>query len=279
MSSDISVKTADFPSIIERVGKITTVIASLSLLFSVVYDWGFISAIGLQFSEVPTSVSDHVRSWLLWLPHVIIGLFAILIFELLTRRIERGMTEDEIIHSSSNPLRTEKRRRRPFFAAGILGVSLVVLWLLFGEFFQDGVHMGLIITWFMFSGWVFSHPTVRARYSEGFRLIVHWTPPIMIFFFHLGGSDAALQLNPSRPTDVLQLKSSPAAASPLQVHILRGFDEWILVQDNNKQVLWIRSDDVLRIESHLERTPFRGIACGLYDALCLTPKTPLVKQK
>ena len=97
MSPDTPTQSNDLPSALERVGKIMAVIASFSLIVSVFYDWGFISALGLRFSEIPTSVSDHVRSWLVWLPKVVIGVIGVLVFELLNRRIEKGMTEEEIV--------------------------------------------------------------------------------------------------------------------------------------------------------------------------------------
>lgn len=279
MSSDTPAQSTDLTSAMERVGKITAVIASFSLIVSVFYDWGFISALGLRFSEVPTSVSDHVRSWLVWLPNVVIGVFGVLALELMTRRIEKGMTEEEIIQSSSNPSRTEKMRRRPFHAIGLLGVAVVVLWLLFGDLFRVSLNLGLIVCWFLFTGWVFSHPTLRARHAESFRLFVHWAPPIMIWFYFSGFNDATAQINSTRPTDVVQIKSSQPVPSELQARILRSFERWLLVQDINKQVVWVRADDVLRIEGHSERAPFRGIACWFSDSLCYTPSTPTGKQR
>ena len=263
-----------FPFTIERIGTLSTVIASFSLIVSVFYDWGFMSALGLRFSEIPTSVTDHVRSWLVWLPNVAIGVFGIIAVEMLSRRIERGMTEDEIIRSSSNPLRTEKMRNRPFYVAGFAGVLIVVLWLLFGDRFHEGLQIGLIITWFLFSHWVFGHPTVRARHSQNFRLFVHWLPPIIIWFYFSGFNDATSQINSTPPMDVLQIKTSQRDASAIQAHILRSFEQWFLVQDANKQILWIRSDDVIKIESHPVKKPFRGIACGLFDELCFPQTVP-----
>lgn len=274
MSSDTLAQSTDLPFAIERVGKITAVIASFSLIVSVFYDWGFISALGLRFSEVPTSVSDHVRSWLVWLPNVVIGVFGVLAFELLSRRIERGMTEEEIIQSSSNPRRTERMRNLPLYAIGFVGVAVVGLWVLFGDVFRDGLNVGLIVCWFLFSGWVFSHPTVRARHSESFRFFVHWAPPIMIWFYFSGFNAATTQINSTESSDVVQLKSSQPSPSEFRVRILRSFERWLLVQDANKQILWVRSDDVLRIETRPERTPFHGIACWFSDALCFTTTAP-----
>ena len=241
-------QSTDFQFAIERIGKLSTVIASFSLIVSVFYDLGFISALGLQFSEIPTSITDHVRSWLVWLPNVVIGVFGASAIEMLSRRIEGGMTEEEIIRSSPNPLRTEKMRKRPFYAFGFLGITIVVLWLLFGDRFRDGLPIGLIAAWFLFCSWIFRHPTIRARHSQNFRLFFHWVPPIVIWFYFSGFQDATSQINSTPPMDVVQIKSSQQEVSVLQVHILRSFDQWLLVQDKNKQIQWIRSDDVVRIE-------------------------------
>jgi len=272
-------QSTDFLFAIERIGKLSAVIASLSLIGSIFYDWGFISALGLSFSDIPTSVNDHLRSWLVWLPSVTIGVICIIAIELLTRRLERAKTEEEIILSSSNPVRTQKIRNRPLYVAGFIGILTVMLWLLFGDRFHGGLLPALIIIWFTFSRWVFGLPSVRARYSQNFTFFVHWVPPIIIFFYFSGFNDAAFHIDSNPPLDVVQIKTSQGDVSTVKVHILRSFEQWLLVLDTNKQILWIRSDDVVWIENHPVQKRFSGIVCGLFNEFCFTQAAPSGKQK
>ena len=52
----------------ERIGWFSGVIGSLSVIVSFVYDWGFFAALGISFADAPTTISDHIRSWLVRLP-------------------------------------------------------------------------------------------------------------------------------------------------------------------------------------------------------------------
>jgi hypothetical protein len=268
MSSETPSSSIKLFSFIENAGKTTAVVASFALVVSVFYDWGFFSALGLQFSEAPTSVSDHVRSWIVWLPKASLSILGVLIFEMLTKRIEKGMTEGEIIESSPNPSVTHKRRQFPFKLLKFSGILIVVSWVVFGDAFQAGLTLGLIISWFTFSFWVFNQQRVLARFSDTFRILVHWAPPIVIWFYFSGSNDALLRIHSSQ-SSVVQIKAQ--RDFPETVRMVRSFERWLLVKDANNRVFWISSEDVLRIERGKDPTPFRGIACWASRALCVPP--------
>ena len=74
--------------LIETIAQIGAVTASVSLAASFTYDWGFFSALGIGFGESPTSLSDHLSSWLVWIPVIVPGIFLWIMLELVTRRID-----------------------------------------------------------------------------------------------------------------------------------------------------------------------------------------------
>lgn len=82
---------------------IISFLTSTLLVLSVVYDFTYLSALNLSFSQIPTTISDHIRSALLWAPLLFLGLFAYFFFEMLLKRAEKGMSEEEIINTSPNP--------------------------------------------------------------------------------------------------------------------------------------------------------------------------------
>ena len=57
-----------FLDALERVAKLAGAISGIALLISVVYDYAFLAALGLQFTEVPTTIADHLRSAIIWAP-------------------------------------------------------------------------------------------------------------------------------------------------------------------------------------------------------------------
>jgi hypothetical protein len=55
-------------SILERAGKSLGLGTALLLMVSVAFDCGYLRAIGLSFVSVPTSLTDHVRTAIIWAP-------------------------------------------------------------------------------------------------------------------------------------------------------------------------------------------------------------------
>ena len=268
MSTDPA-ERVDLVVAIEHIGKITAVIASFSVIISVFYDYGFLFALDISFAAAPTTISDHVRSWVVWLPRVVTSVLFILAVELLVRRLERGATEEEIIKSSPDPTWTEKVRRSPYRAMEVLGGLMVGLWLLFGNMFLDSLFFGMIICWLWFIRWVFGHPVVRERHAAPFRWFIFWGPPLMAWFFIMGFNAAKSTTASSSMPHRIQMTAQGAASGPQEAHILRSFEKWLLVQEKDRQIVWVRSDDVRRIESPTPETPFRGLVCLFSDKLCL----------
>ena len=61
---------------------IISFLTSTLLVLSVVYDFTYLSALNLSFSQIPTTISDHIRSALLWAPLLFLGLFAYFFFDI-----------------------------------------------------------------------------------------------------------------------------------------------------------------------------------------------------
>ena len=93
--------------------------------------------------------------------------------ELFIRRLEHGMTEDEIIEASPSPEQTARARNRPYKVIAAMGPISILLWVFLGEGFFEGFLVGLAISWVAFMGWVFVTTTcgrgIRSG-SDGLRL-------------------------------------------------------------------------------------------------------------
>ena len=257
---------ADNPVTLERIGAATALIASFSLAMSFAYDWGFFSALGITFADAPTSVSDHLRSWLVWLPKVVLGAFVFLGLELLTRRIEHGKTEAELIEGSSNPAKTKKqydRSRRVITA--VFGI-IIIVWLVVG-------HVGFpwlaaAVCWMSFIAWVFGHPIVKQRHSPAFRLFAFVGPPLLLYFYSAGFRSAAV--DPLGSTAQVELHGDSIEGKPVvaHAHLLRSFENWLLVREAAGTIRWIRSDQVHGIEVSGETKPFLGLLC-IFLRVCI----------
>ena len=260
--------------ILRLIGALIAVIAPISIIFSFVYDWGFFSALGISFQQAPTTLYDHAHSWLVWLPRVLVVATILLTVEFFLRRIERGMTEDEINTSSPNPNRTRMFRNSPFVFIKWLAPCLVILWLLFGTSFRHSLWPGLIICWFLFSSWVFKHPRLSMQYSIAFKLSFRWIIPIAFLAFAWGEWSADTKtLETGNPKEYRSYDRVTLEGSGTQtVFILRTFDKWVLIRDEERNLVWIPTDKIYRIELESEDESFRGLVCifsdNLFDSLC-----------
>ncbi len=250
----------------ERTAATTALLTSLSLAMSFAYDWGFFSALGITFADAPTSVTDHLRSWLVWLPKFIPVAFLGLGLELLTRRIERGKTEAELIEGSANPTKTkranERARRMITWGCGLV----LVLWLAIGTI--DFPWLAAAGCWMSFMVWVFKHPIVRERHAFGFRLLAFIGPPLILYFYSAGFRSAT-----SAPTDSVaevQVQADGVDEDTVtsEAEVLRSFENWFLVRDASDTIRWIRSDDVHGIRVKGETTPFPGVLC-MFFRVCI----------
>lgn len=256
--------------IFRHIGALIAIIAPISIVVSFVYDWGFFSALGISFQQAPTTLYDHVRSWLVWLPKVLVVAVILLTIEFFLRRIERGMTEDEITTSAPNPRRSRKFRNAPYIFLVWLGPCLVILWLLFGKIFRDSLSLGLIISWFLFSAWIFRHPKLSRQYSKLFKLSFHWIIPIVYLVFSWGEWSADTQVFETRiPKEYRSYDRVILESSGIKkVSILRTFDKWILIRDEKHSLAWIPTGGIYRIELEKEDNSFQGLVCIFSDKLC-----------
>src|SRR5919197_1500493 len=101
------------PLSIGAVAEGIAVAIAVGFVVSVIYDWGFVYALGMDFGCLPTTTTDHFRSGLLWFPSLLGLIFLYVAIEFQFQRVERGLTEKEIIESSSNPVWTRKFREGP----------------------------------------------------------------------------------------------------------------------------------------------------------------------
>ena len=255
----------------DRIGAIFSTIASLSVLVSFTYDWGFFYTLGIEFSEAPTSISDHVRSWLVWLPLVAAGALFVLSQELLIDWfVNRKIMGSTIVETSPHLVHSPKKRRNwnRFFNISF-GPILLVLWLLFGGAFYMTLWISLPVTWVLFSSWLFRHPTMLRRYPSSFTLSVTLIPAFFIFMFFIGGLNAHVRFSMPSASHTIVLRSATDSIQAEEIRLLRSFQNWLLVRDVNNKIAWIGLDDTVRLHRLEDNEQFRGFACAVSTKWCL----------
>jgi hypothetical protein len=239
------------------IGKFVGLVGGLSLTCSLIYDWGFFHAANLNFQEIPSSISDHLRSSLNWLPTATIAISIFLILELFLQRVELGMTEEEIIQRSKNPERTRKFRESPKYIIIAMAIIILIGYIMFGELYANDLSFPLVIVWLIFSVWVNNHPRIKERRSPEIRLMIRWLPPIMIFLFFMGQNNFESILK-NTPKTTVYYKSASDEKS--EVSILRNLERGILVYEHKRnKIIFIGWAFIQKIENTHEKKYFRGI--------------------
>lgn len=251
---------------LDLIAKLVGLAASASLVLSVIFDWGFYSALSLSFLEVPSGLSDHVRSALIWFPKVVAAFGGIFVFEMLTKRIEQGMTEDEIVQSTTNPKRTKRFRDGPYKIGVYFAVLVVIAYLLLGDIFLSALPFGLIVTWFMFSEWAQSHPSIIERRPLHFRVAAYFLPPIAIWLFFSGYGDAVRLFHNTTPNLKLTMANTTSLES---VTLLRQLDRGLLVKETNNTISFRPWSEIKKVETSGRYVPSKGILCSWFGVACI----------
>lgn len=251
---------------IDLITKLVALAGSLSLIASLVFDWGFLHALDISFLRVPSTIGDHIRSALLWLPKVATAIAVIFVFEMFTRRIERGMSEEELVHSSTNPVRTKRLRDSPLWLFGSIAMLVILGYVLLGDPFLPGLNVSLCIAWFLFSAWAQGHPRILARRPYSQRVIAHYLPPALIWLF-MAGYLEAVSLSSLSATRVLLTESTTKDES---VVVLRHLERGVLVKDSSETIGFRPWSEVKRLSALGKYTPSKGLLCGHFNVGCMS---------
>ena len=241
-----------------------------SVVISVCYDWGFFFALGTSFAQAPTTIADHLQSWLVWLPRASVIVLVLLASEFVLRHTEHGKSEEEIIETSDNPAALRKFWKGSYVFTLMVCITSVLIWIAVGESLLFAVPAtALAVIWIWFANLIFGRPIVRARSSVVLRELFTIVPPVI--FVALGwGMDSARPADPHQyATHRMHMPGTEAIAQETseEVELLRVFEEWVLVRDRNRGIIWIDLDRVGEFEQLTERKPFRGLLC-LFGIFC-----------
>ncbi len=249
---------------LDSLSKVVGLVAGVALIGSVAYDWAYLYALGLTFSDIPTTVADHVRSAFNWMPNAVLLVGIVIGLELFLRRSEQGMTEEQLISTSPHPRFTAWFRKSPSTLTVVIALLIPVMYILFGHPFSSGLGFAFIILWFLFSSWVNSHPRIMEKRSMELRFAIHWLPPVLIWIASMGYAAGSASwypdVNPIRTS--LYLKN---ATDPIQLRTIRLFDKGIVFKSTpDLPVVFVRWEDVIKIEKSTAK-PWQGVLKKWFD--------------
>ena len=246
-------KISKFP--IGIVAEGLAIIIAIGFTLSVIYDWGFFYALGIDFNFVPTTTRDHLRTCLLWLPYIFLIAIFYYALEFQFQRVERGLTEDELAESSSNPEKTKKLRKRPWKVIKWLGPLALINYILFGDIYSSSLPFALAMVWLIFAEWCYSAPLIQMRRSWLAQLAFTLLPIMFIFSFFSGYHKAVSNSLGNENHIKLIVKNKN---SDINGNLLRNFERGVLLINKENKILFLPWKDINIIKKTKKYNPFQG---------------------
>lgn len=249
----------------DELGKAIGILTAITLCLSVIFDWGYLEALGLSFTDVPTTIADHVRDALLWVPAILSAVLGYTLLELMSRRIEHGLTEEELINQSRSPKRTAWLRRSPHKLFKVLAITIILLNFFFGDVFAKGMVFAAPFMTLEIIGWSLAHKRVANGISPLLQRGISIVVPLTVFMYFFGywrGTEQFIE----KPAVSLTL-SEPSQSS--QVTLLRQIEKGILVKDIAGKAIFYRWEDVKSISTPVIAPIKRNRICQWFDTLCI----------
>lgn len=255
----------------ERVGKLLGIAAGGLLIFSTAYDFSFLYALGLSFEDVPTTLADHVRSAIVWSPRVAIYVMAFAMYEMFMRKMENGLSEEELIQRSSNPKFTRAFRRSPQVLFAILAILVIVSYTLFTAS-SYGVFLASICVWGVLSVEIVRHPRMGVNFSTtGGRLFVV-VPIVVIWVGSMGYVRGEGILTSTSPQWTVELKVEQGIEKR-QLLGLRRFSTSAIIVATDRRVTVLPSDSIVSAEVIRATDADLSRMCRWFGLLCQPKKT------
>jgi hypothetical protein len=236
-----------------------------SFVASFFYDWGFLSSLGLLFTEIPTSPADSVQSALNWLPWVTIAVGGNVIWYIIGEFADEGLTPREVLKSTYAAQRWQYRFR--------LGMAWVVLaflafaFVFFGEIASIAGAMVASVAWFAFALEGFRTQRLVEKYPHWLQLTFAAVPAAALLLFGYGWS---VGIGLSRQGYVSSIEYVGGRAGTAIV--LRAYERGLLLQED-RRISFRSWDEVASVRYQVRRPMWLGLACSMFDN-CAGDRTP-----
>ncbi|MGN6578491.1 MAG: hypothetical protein ACTHJ1_00715 [Bordetella sp.] len=240
------------------------IITTATFCLSVVFDLGNLEALGLSFSDVPTTIADHVRDALLWAPGVLFAALAYTMMELMRRRAQQGLIKDKQIDQTEESNRTTRPRWLLYGLLVGLAFLIIILNPLFGYTFIRIMPIATALMMYEIIRWSFSHKRVADSISPLLRKLIIFIIPTAFFIYDLGYAKGISQLI-EQPTVLLTL-SSPSQS--VEVTILRQMEKGILVKNSTGKAIFYRWESVQSISQQLASPIKNSYICRRFNFFC-----------
>jgi hypothetical protein len=251
-------ETEESSGVIEFLSKGLALLGTVCLGFSVVYDWGYLSGLGLNFREIPTSLTDHLRSAIIWLPQGIVFVALATILGFFIARHDNALSTGKAYDDRKEALEN--------FLAIVSATICVGSWILLGD---RSIVMGAFGVGQFFMVLMF---VVARGGSKKRRTVLLGTGLLFLaacILFGLGNVGATSTLQATE-MDSLTLKKGESEET-IRGIVLRRFDQCVIYMDDKHLINVLKPEDLTRVTTRVESRTNKGALCKYLNRSCPIP--------
>lgn len=256
-----------FQSTLEVGAKLLTMVATLCVALSVVFDWGYLTALELTFSEVPTSLSDHTRSAILWLP-LAASLFPLaIVASLFSAQIDAKDVREAKSRGEDISAYVTNDAKSARWVLAIFSVIAFLLWLAFGYRARSFLVMAALAVWVLVVVRATPHDYLGIRLSMLFRFSLVVLPIIPFSLYVAGYNSGREGISPDQQFGTINVRGS-GGQYQLKANVVRLFEKTAIVIVENHNILLLKPDDIIQVEKAKSISINRGVLCDYWRISC-----------
>lgn len=256
--------SATLLTLAEHTSKVLALVAATLLIMSVWYDYSYLSAVGLSFNEVPSLTAEHVRSALLWGPYMALMLLGAAMQELFLRRMENGLSEEEILAKSSPAMR---RFRESPPKVALASVALCTVASIFTSTDYGWVYIAFIPCWIVLAISIVNHKRMGAGFTRTGRMLFGVLPMVIALIGWHGHNQGSKLLSGTTPSWELTIRVGTATTKQAVIG-LRRFSTFAIAVDEGRFVSIIPNDAILSARLLNKAGPGMINLCRWFDLGC-----------
>lgn len=259
--------TSEKNSLLDLLGRIAALTASFSLAASLIYDWGFFSGIGLKFRDLPSSLADHARSVLDWIPDVLPVALTWGVYHFFVRGLKGDVVVEKKTSSTTPEVAKSTWRSDPWFLVAVaMALFPAIAFIALGDAYFDGVEFAGWFAWAWFAVWFLQIPRYKRSLSVAEKLALVFVPILAIKLWTYGKNESMTLYATAPRTTLIYAGTS----QPTPVTVFRYFDKGVLLREANGPVEFRPWSSIDRVETTGIYLPYKGIICLWFHRHCGT---------
>ena len=259
-------------------------LGAFAIVLSVTYDFAFFWVFNLGFSELATSLSDHLRSSLIVIPVIVLYIFISSIIVMLEKKIRKVKKSDKAMAQLKKLSASPKYSERMFSKLGIyyhnivpglaVGSPVIIFTLIIGVPMAWVIIIGITVTSSVPYLFVFNRLIKPDQFTREFYFILKWIPHVMYLTF-VFGLLSANYVKVCSDDFIFELKQGKSK----QLTLVRAFENYFVTwQQEQQEINFIKTEDVLSYypenSNKLSKKKYLKISKNL-KFYCLEPQAKL----